>query len=67
MVKDGGCQHCSVTNYNLKKKAKEAALTERNISSTFHAVVRKLSIFLKRANSDMRYVKSCLISFFSVR
>lgn len=51
----------------LKKKAKEEAITERNISSTFHADVRKLSIFLKRANSDMSYVKSCLISFFSVR
>lgn len=51
----------------LKKKAKEEAITERNISSTFHADVRELSIFLKRANSDMSYVKSCLISFFSVR
>ena len=51
----------------ILKKAKEEALTDRNISSTFHAVVRKLSIFLKRANSDMSYVKSCLISFFGVR
>lgn len=30
----------------ILKKAKEEALTDRNISSTFHAVVRKLSIFL---------------------
>lgn len=62
-----GVNTVALQTTTLKKKAKEAALTERNISSTFHAVVRKLSIFLKRANSDMSYVKSCLISFFSVR